>query len=158
MGDLVALTGGILAGVAVSWLALRRTALARAADRFEAWRATEGAAVRRRTTALARAATKDGVAAGSGGWDAGELGPAPADARFLGDPVAFVVFDGHTDVKDRALPALREVRFVSVPGPAPLGRTGWAGPGCRPVADGVADCVPECVAAGRVEWATVRLR
>ena len=138
MADLVAMGAGLLAGLVASWLLLRRAALARAEDRFEAWRATEGAAERRRTAAASRAATKDGIGSEAGGWG-GALAFAPADVRFLGDPVTFVVFDGHTDVKDRACPGLREVCFV-----------------------GAGDetdhrLVAECVAGGRVEWATVRL-
>lgn len=139
MGDLIALTAGVLAGLVASWMALRRAALARAADRFEAWRATEGTAVRRRTAATARAATKEALASAGGGSDGEGLGFAPADVRFLGDPVTFVVFDGHTDVKDRAGPELREVCFLCA-------------------AEGTGrELVAECVTGGRVEWATVRL-
>jgi predicted Holliday junction resolvase-like endonuclease len=70
----------------------------------------------------------------------------PADARFLGHPAHLVVFDGYTDVKDRRRAELREVVFVTMcpPGPASGGDLAAAA------------VVDECLASGRVRWATVR--
>ncbi len=38
----------------------------------------------------------------------------PADARFLGSPVDFIVFDGYSDVRDGRTDRLRSIVFVDV--------------------------------------------
>ena len=145
---LLALLAGVLVGLVVTWVLLRRSATARARDRFEAWRAGGEAGIRRTTLAAARGGIKADVGTGLA-----EVGLAAvmetlpfeaADLRFVGDPVTFVVFDGHTEVKDRASPALRGVSFVTVTDR----HRDPADPGLL---------VAECVAGGRVEWLTVRI-
>ena len=71
---------------------------------------------------------------------AGLLPYVAADVRFVGDPVTFVVFDGHTEVKDGAGGDLRGVSFLEVES-----------------SEEDSLLVAECVDAGRVEWLTVRL-
>jgi predicted Holliday junction resolvase-like endonuclease len=134
---------GVLAGLVLTAVLLHRSAAARARDRFAAWQADEGAGLRRRTLAAARGGIKADVAMGLA--EVVDAFPFEAsDARFVGDPVAFVVFDGHTEVKDRAAPSLRGVSFVT------MGPPGFPGDDPGPL-------IAECVAAGRVEWMTLRL-
>jgi predicted Holliday junction resolvase-like endonuclease len=140
---LIAALFGVVAGIVLTAVLLHRSAAARARDRFEAWRADERAGLRHRTLAAARGGIKAEVAEGFA--DVVDAFPFEAsDARFVGDPVAFVVFDGHTEVKDRASPSLRGVSFVTMAAP-----------------DGDGDdpglLVAECVAGARVEWLTLRL-
>lgn len=147
MSDLLRLLGtvgiGVLAGVVVTAVLLHRSAAARARDRFGAWRADEHAGIRRNTLAAARGGIKEEVSRGLG-HAAGTLPFEAADVRFLGDPVTFVVFDGHTAVKDRSSSSLRGISFVSM-GDA------FTDP------DGTGLLIAECVAGGRLEWLTVRL-
>lgn len=147
MSDLLDLLGavgiGALAGLVVTAVLLHRSAAARARDRFEAWRADEHAGIRRSTLASARGGIKAEVSRGLG-HAVGALPFEAADVRFLGDPVTFVVFDGHTEVKDRSSYSLRGISFVTV-GDA------FTDP------DGTGLLIAECVAGGRVEWLTVRL-
>lgn len=144
MADLLTAAAlGLLAGLVVTAVLIHRSAAARARDRFEAWRAEERAGLRRRTLTAARGGIKADVAMGLA--EVVEAFPFEAsDARFVGDPVAFVVFHGHTEVKDRASPSLRGISFVTV---GPPGFDG-ADPGLL---------VAECVAGSRVEWMTLRL-
>lgn len=152
MADLLAAGAGVVAGGLVAFVLLRRWALARARRRFEVWRVSELPALRRRAAGHERGDVK--AAVGEDLRAGGPVGLAalpfePADARFVGDPVTFVVFDGHTDVKDRAGAAVHGVSFVTV---APEGPNGG---GPSPDADAL--LVAECVAGGRVEWLTARL-
>ena len=140
---LIAALVGALTGLAVTAVLLHRSAAARARDRFEAWRADERGRIRRRSLTASRGGIKAEVAGRLS--DLVDTFPFEAsDVRFVGDPVAFVVFDGHTEVKDRAAPGLRGISFVTV------GSAGGDGedPGLL---------VAECVAGGRVEWMTLRL-
>lgn len=144
MADLLTAAGvGVLFGLVLTAVLLHRWASARARDRFVAWRADERAGLRRHTLTAARGGIKADVAIGLA--ELLEAFPFEAcDARFVGDPVAFVVFDGHTEVKDRAAPTLRGISFVTM-GPPELDR------------DDPGLLVAECVASGRVEWMTLRL-
>lgn len=144
---LVAVLAGVAGGVAVTWVLLRRSAAARAHDRFTAWCATDRVALRRRAVRDGRGGVKQEV--GRDLAEVADLFPFEAsDVRFVGDPVTFVVFDGHTEVKDRAGTALRGVAFVTV--------TDGAADGAAEGADD-SFLVAECVAAGRVEWLTLKL-
>jgi predicted Holliday junction resolvase-like endonuclease len=70
---------------------------------------------------------------------------AAADARFLGNPVHYVVFDGHTEVKDRSADSLRGIVFLSVDDvTADSSRSGL-----RLVAD--------CIKKGHVRWMTISM-
>ena len=137
----------LLAGFALG--AVLAAVLLRAAEqrRFEAdaaeWQAAELPRVRAAALDAERAAVKARVGEDfAGGFE--PLPFAPADARFVGDPVAFVVFDGHTEVKARTADALRGVVFVAVDQA-----------GVPPSA--ASRAVEECVAAGRVQWLTLTL-
>jgi predicted Holliday junction resolvase-like endonuclease len=60
-----------------------------------------------------------------------------ADARFLGKPVDFIVFDGYTEVKAGTIDHLREIVFIDV-------KTG------KSQLSLVERCLRDCVEAGRV--------
>jgi predicted Holliday junction resolvase-like endonuclease len=139
---LIAALLGAGAGLVVTEVLLRRSAVARARDRFEAWQADQRAGIRHTALVSSRGGIKAEVALGL----ADVLGDLPfeaSDVRFVGDPVTFVVFDGHAEVMDRAAPTLRGVSFVTVGGTA-----GGHDPGLL---------VAECVAGARVEWMTLHL-
>ena len=149
---LIPLLAGLGAGMVLTIGLLRHTAWVRAEDRLDAWASRQSRQVRRQELSAGRAALKDLVGAdvaaantgASDDTDRGALPFLPADARFIGDPVTFVVFDGHTEVKDRAAPTLRAISFVSLAG---LDRA--------PTAE--AQLVAECLAEGHVDWLTVVL-
>ena len=134
---------GFLVGLVITYWMLRRSALAGAQAGFETWRAVDLRRVRREALDLGRALVKVRVGDALAG-DTPSLPFAPADARFLGHPVHYVVFDGHTEVKDRSAASLREVVFVSL---VPRGTS----------PSPFVELVRECVAAGRVEWMTLSL-
>ncbi|HEV2370385.1 MAG TPA: Holliday junction resolvase-like protein [Acidimicrobiales bacterium] len=139
---LLALLAGALTGAFVGYTMLRRSAWSEAQARFEAWRAGDVHRLRLAAVADGRAELKLAV----GRQVAGGLPALPfaaADARFIGDPVAFVVFDGHTDVKDRNAADLRAVCFVAL--------------GSASYTTSEAELVRECVADGRVRWETLSL-
>jgi predicted Holliday junction resolvase-like endonuclease len=134
---------GFAVGVAITYALMRKAATSTAEARFEAWRATGIGKVRRAAVDGARAGAKETV----GRAVALDLGTIPfvaADARFLGHPVHYLVFDGHTEVKDRAASSLREVVFLTL---APAGSP----------PSPFSELVRECVAGGRIAWMTLRV-
>jgi len=134
---------GLLAGVIVTIVLMRRGAEAQARGRFESWRATDIRRIRRDAVDTERSTLKDRV----GGELAQQMEPfpfVPADTRFIGNPVQFVVFDGHTEVKDRSAETLRGVVFVSVNDDASAGNADR-------------ELVEECVAGGRLSWLTLSM-
>lgn len=131
---------GLISGLVLAYALLRSSARTQARGEFESWRAKELRSIRRQALAESRAATKERVGEDAAG--AVEQFPfVAADARFLGDPVAFVVFDGHTEVKDRSMGTLRTVAFVAITSTAETARESLL--------------VEECIADGRVEWLTI---
>jgi len=135
-----------LAGLAAGWVLasvlLRRAALDEARAQFDAWRMADVGRIRRVALNGARFGLKSRTGSGAMGPLVG-LPFIAADCRFLGDPVAFVVFDGHSEVKDHAAEALREIVFVSVGDP-------------RNPTDEAA-LVAECIARGNLRWETLTL-
>jgi predicted Holliday junction resolvase-like endonuclease len=139
---LVGLVAGVIVGAGLTYALLRKSSLTRAQGEFDSWHATELRRLRREALADGRADLKHRV----GDEVTASLEKFPfvaADVRFIGDPVAFVVFDGHTEVKDRSANELRTVAFVSV------------SHGSTPSRESL--LVKECVADGRVSWRTLTL-
>lgn len=133
---------GLVAGLVLTYALLRSSARAQAQGEFQAWRARELRSIRSQALAESRAAAKERVGEDAAAGVEFEQFPfAAADARFLGDPVAFVVFDGHTEVKDRSMNTLRTVAFVAVTA------------GVEATRDLL--LVEECIADGRVEWLSI---
>lgn len=69
---------------------------------------------------------------------------APADARFIGNPVDFVVFDGYTDAKDGDGSAISVVLVEVKKGGGRLSRT--------------EQLIKKAVEEGRVSWKTIVIR
>ena len=133
--------GGLVAGVAITLALMRRSALDKAEARFELWRTAGLRQMRQAAVDEGRAVVKQRLS----DVLAVDMEPIPftgADVRFVGHPVHYVVFDGHTEVKDGDASQLREVVFVSL---VQRGRT--SSPFSR--------LVEECVAKGRVAWMTL---
>jgi predicted Holliday junction resolvase-like endonuclease len=109
----VALLVGLMLGVVVCRRLLRRRTPARAAALFERWREAEEAGIRedagRRSEAVLRGTISEQLAPSLASFPF-----APADARFLGAPVDFVVFDGLTEVDSGRASRLRSIIFVEV--------------------------------------------
>jgi predicted Holliday junction resolvase-like endonuclease len=122
---------GAAVGVIVAWVVLRPLFSSLGRVRLERWRAAASPGLR--TAALHQA--RAGLKARLSGEAAIEPLPfAASDARFLGHPVHYVVFDGHSDGEARS------VVFVHA-GPA---TAEW-------------QAVEECVAQGRVGWETLSM-
>jgi predicted Holliday junction resolvase-like endonuclease len=68
----------------------------------------------------------------------------PGDARFIGKPIDFIVFDGYCEVDDGHLEHLREIVFVEV-------KTGGA------ALNGVERRIKQCVEQGRVRCEVIEL-
>jgi predicted Holliday junction resolvase-like endonuclease len=68
----------------------------------------------------------------------------PADARFIGNPVDYIIFDGYTDIKDKKSEESITVVFMDV-------KTGISG--LTPVQEMIKDSVEK----GRVKWETLRI-
>jgi predicted Holliday junction resolvase-like endonuclease len=69
---------------------------------------------------------------------------APADARFIGNPIDFVVFDGYTDVKDGESTAISVVLVEVKKGKGRLTRE--------------ESLIQKAVEEGRVSWKTILLK
>ncbi|MCL2393850.1 MAG: hypothetical protein FWC87_04100 [Acidimicrobiaceae bacterium] len=162
MTALAALAAGLAAGFVVVALLWRHLVDTRAARQLEAWRAGGARSEVLRAVDTHRAGIKVQL-----GTELAPLVPAfpfePADTRFLGNPAHFVVFAGHTAVKDRRQRELAEVVFVTLSseqGWSGQGwsEQGWSTPGWSERAEGEdARLLDECVRAGRVRWLTLRV-
>jgi predicted Holliday junction resolvase-like endonuclease len=68
----------------------------------------------------------------------------PADARFIGAPIDYLIFDGYTEVKDSSFERPVTVVLADIKtGDAKLNRTERK--------------IKEAVEAGRVKWETIRV-
>jgi predicted Holliday junction resolvase-like endonuclease len=142
MTALVALAAGFLAGVLAVALAWRYLVETLAARQLEQWRADGNRGAVLRVVEQQRSGIKMQL-----GTELAPLLPAfpfePADTRFLGHPAQFVVFAGHSAVKDRRQAEIAEVVLVNL-------RSGGRDPEDGRLLD-------ECVQAGRVRWVTLRV-
>lgn len=125
------------------WRLLQRWRTSAVARRFEAWRDAE----EQRIVAEARERS-EAVLTGKLGeqfapfWI--EFPFQPADVRFLGSPIDYVVFDGAADVRLGRAAGLRRIIFVDI-------KTGHAR--LTPVQRRIKDCVE----AGRVRFQEIRV-
>lgn len=129
---------GLLAGLLLGYLLLRVRIAATADALLAAWKMEEEARIRADAEQRSRAVLSGRISE--------QLAPMrldcpfnPSDARFLGSPVDFIVFDGYTDVRDGKATVLREIVFVDI-------KTG--GSRLTPVERRLKVCVEE----GRVRW------
>lgn len=116
---LVVVVLGAVAGIAAAAWALRSWEVRRATRLLDVWRDQEAdrlvVASERHSRAVVRGQITEQVTPllDGFGWD-------PADARFLGKPVDYVVFDGYSEVRAGERDRLRQIVFVDV-------KTGRAG-------------------------------
>lgn len=119
---------------------MRRAAQAEASGRFAEWRATEEPRIRQGAVERLRTQLKERVGEGMAEV-AVEFPFTPSDARFVGHPVTYVVFDGYADVQARSADELRAVVFVDASSPP----------------DGSAELVRSCLQRGDVNGVTLTL-
>lgn len=132
---------GVVAGAVLAWVLLHRRVDAWAHRQLDRWQAAAGAAMREDSLLRSRAVLH--------GRASEQLAPIttefpfdPADARFLGSPVDFVVFDGYREVRAGLRDTLRRIVLVDV-------KTGTSS------LSTVQRRVRDCVAEGRYTWCQV---
>jgi predicted Holliday junction resolvase-like endonuclease len=129
---------GVVAGAALAWILLHHRVDVWARHQLERWQAATGDAIREDSLLRSRAVLH--------GRASEQLAPVtadfpfdPADARFIGSPVDFVVFDGYRDVRAGMRGTLRRIVLVDV-------KTGTAS------LSTVQRRVRDCVAEGLYSW------
>lgn len=134
---------GLVLGLVGGWYLLRRWRRSEIERRFASWRASEEARI-----AAEAEQRSEAVLTGKLGeqfapfWV--EFPFQPADVRFLGSPIDFVVFDGASDARLGHASGLRRIVFVDI-------KTGHAR--LTPVQRRI----KECVEAGRVRFHEIRV-
>lgn len=146
LSELLLLLLGLCAGLAGAWLVFRtRIALieGRARNDLERWKNEHTRAIRDDSVSRSRSVLKGKIAE--------QMAPflpdfpySPADARFIGSPVDFVVFDGYTEVKDNGGSDIRVVLLEIKKGSGRLSRT--------------ESLIQTAVEEGRVSWKTIVLK
>jgi predicted Holliday junction resolvase-like endonuclease len=128
---------GLVVGVVAGFVPLRSLIARRAQERFERWQGEQLTARTElsvlRSQAVLQGQMVEHLVPMFDEFTFGHL----ADARFLGKPVDFIVFDGYTEVGAGAIDRLREIVFVDV-------KTG------RSRLNNVERAIRDCVDAGRV--------
>lgn len=134
---------GLILGLIAGWYLLKNWRRSEVARRVAAWRESEeqkiAAEAEQRSEAVLTGKIGEQFAPY---WI--EFPFAPADVRFLGSPIDFVVFDGASDVRLGRAEALRRVVFIDI-------KTGHAR--LTPVQRRI----KECVEAGRVRFQEIRV-
>jgi predicted Holliday junction resolvase-like endonuclease len=132
---------GVLAGAVLGWWLLHHRVDSWARRQLERWQAAETAAIRDESLLRSRAVLR--------GRASEQLAPIttafpfdPADTRFIGTPVDFVVFDGYREVRAGERDTLRRIVLVDV-------KTG------RSSLTTVQRRVRDCLAAGGYSWRQV---
>ncbi len=138
---LLGLLIGILAGAALVYVLMQRAADAQIAGEVAKWKASELYAIRREALAEVRPDVRRRVGVTVARWT--HAFPfRQSDARFIGHPVDYLVFDGYSDLRAGAEATITRITFVAV-------------------ADGTphpdAQLVAECVQGGRVRWLTLEI-
>ena len=132
---------GVVAGAVLAWVLLHHRVDDRAHRLLERWQAATRDAIREDSLLRSRAVLH--------GRASEQLAPIttefpfdPADARFLGSPVDFVVFDGYREVRAGLRDTLRRIVLLDV-------KTGTSS------LSTVQRRVRDCVAEGRYTWCQV---
>ncbi len=142
MDEVIAVVVGLLLGLAISFLLLRRAAQSEALGQFSAWRSTERDRIRQAALDKARGGLKEKVDLKLA--EALQHFPfAPSDTRFIGAPVTYVVFDGYGEVQDRADDSLRSIVFVEMASSS------------EPSRESV--LIRDCIERKRIDWKTLAL-
>jgi predicted Holliday junction resolvase-like endonuclease len=129
---------GVVTGVVLGWVLLRQRVDSWARRQLERWQAATSDAIRQDSLVRSRAVLH--------GRASEQRAPVttlfpfdPADARFIGTPVDFVVFDGYREVTAGRRDTLRRIVLVDV-------KTGTSS------LTTVQRRVRDCVAEGRYSW------
>jgi predicted Holliday junction resolvase-like endonuclease len=104
---------GLIFGIVLVITLLKESLKNRYERSFDQWRDQEIKAIRSDALARSRAVLKGKVGEQLAPLLA-EFAYAPADARFLGSPIDYVIFDGYTEVKERQADQLRRIVFLDV--------------------------------------------
>ena len=133
-----AVLAGLFLGAVLGWLLLRRRVEVWTRRWSQRWVEEETAALRDDAAARSRAVLRGRISEQLAPLS-GDFPFDPGDARFIGSPVDFVVFDGYRDVQEGTADSLRGIVFVDV-------KTGSSS------LSTVQRRVRDCVLAGRVSW------
>jgi predicted Holliday junction resolvase-like endonuclease len=110
---LVVICAALITGILLAALGLRSWELRRATRLLDHWRTEEsaelGAWSRQRSNAVLRGQITEQLAPLLDGF-----GFDPADARFLGRPIDYVVFDGYGEVRSGERRHLREIVLIDI--------------------------------------------
>lgn len=113
MPEVTFFIAGLILGIVLVMTLLRESLKSRYERSLDQWKDREIKAIRSDALARSRAGLKGRIGE--------QLAPllvefayAPADARFLGNPIDYVIFDGYTEVKERQADQLRRIVFLDV--------------------------------------------
>jgi len=144
--DLVIIATAFLIGVITAYLYFRqRTCVIeeRARNDLERWKIECTNAIRKDSVNRSRSTLKGRISE--------QMAPllpefpySPADARFIGNPVDFIVFDGYTKVKDEGGDSIRIVLVEMKKGKGKLSRE--------------ESMIKRAVEEGRVSWQTIVIK
>jgi predicted Holliday junction resolvase-like endonuclease len=133
---------GLAAGLVACFLALRGPVARRVETRLAVWQDDQTArrieASLQRSRAVLRGQMVEHLVPMFDEFTFGHM----ADARFLGKPVDFIVFDGYTEAKAGTIDRLREIVFIDV-------KTG------KSRLSPVERCIRDCVETGRVRLVVI---
>lgn len=108
-----ALIVGLLVGMVASWRVSRSRMQRWSEELLAEWRDEETESIQQATLGRSRAVLKGRVFEQVAPLDP-DFGFDPADARFIGSPVDFVVFDGLTAARSGQRQSLRSIVFLDV--------------------------------------------
>ena len=144
--DLVIIATAFLIGVITAYLYFRqRTCVIeeRARNDLERWKIECTNAIRKDSVNRSRSTLKGRISE--------QMAPllpefpySPADARFIGNPIDFIVFDGYTKVKDEGGDSIRIVLVEMKKGKGKLSRE--------------ESMIKRAVEEGRVSWQTIVIK
>jgi predicted Holliday junction resolvase-like endonuclease len=113
VGAVLALLVGLAIGVLASYYLLRLRIDASAASNLTAWQRAEEATIRAESAKRSEAVLRGRITE--------QLAPflydfpyAAVDARFIGNPVDFIIFDGYSEVRAGTRHSLRSIILVDV--------------------------------------------
>lgn len=137
-----ALVAGVLVGLLVVLLLSRELVRGQVEAEATQWRTRELYSVRREALDRSRPEVQRRVGSAIARWTH-SFPFLQEDARFIGHPVDYVVFEGYSEVRARREPQITAVTFVRAR------QDGREDPDGR--------LVEECVRLGSVEWRTIEI-
>ena len=144
MYEWILLIVGLIIGVLLAYALLRRSVATSYEAKFIQWKVEHEKEIRERALEASRAVLKGRI-----GEQMAPLLPMfkyhPADARFIGSPIDYVIFDGYTDVKDKGSEGPINIVFMDVKA------------GKRAQLTPIQKRIKESAEKGRVKWETLQL-